>query len=212
MQTAASGRRQATNQECLSSLSIIHFKNFFFFFFSSFLLPTFVVNFYINTLLSIFLLQEVFFVYLTAIMSNRQPAAKPPRIPTYLKTHESVNKLYRGLRNTKDNYLTDEQASDLGIEYSRLNLNDAEMAESESVRYFLPADPAKFNIAATGIKVDEFIKFPSSYFKELWGRFNCLVGAYLDYESALWDRNRPPSETIMYAHFYSSLGEVCFPF
>lgn len=145
------------------------------------------------------------FFELTGTMSSEQPPAKCRKISAYINIHSTVNSLYRSIRSIKDNHLTDEQARDFGIEFSRLDLNNAEMAESESAHYFLPADPDEFNIAAAGVKFDEFTGFPSDWIKELLGRFNCLVGAYLDYESALWNKYRPPSETVMYVHFLDLL-------
>lgn len=128
---------------------------------------------------------------------------KGSKTRAYLKWHVAVNKLYPRLKAVKEEYLTDEESRDLGIQFSGFDLLTGETSES-TTSFFWPNHRKEYNIAETGVESDDFTEYPNSWMERLGkaqGWLDALVDTYVEYGTALCEKFQPPSDSIMCVFF-----------
>ena len=139
-------------------------------------------------------------------MNEEQPPMTRQRINTraYLDRHLGVSGLYKKLKTFPKNqeYLTGNEARDLGIEFSRFELS------TSATPFFRPA--SEYQLAETGITSDAFREYPSNggslaetlpqVYNEVMGqdekdeeRFEDLVHVFMEHARALYVKFERPS-------------------
>ncbi|PYI11746.1 hypothetical protein BO78DRAFT_413555 [Aspergillus sclerotiicarbonarius CBS 121057] len=120
----------------------------------------------------------------------------------YLKSHMTVDNLYKRLNQLEQRHLTDGEANALGIRFSSLDLTTGQTSQ-DAASFFLPNPKDEYNVSAVEIEYDRFAHHRGK--KETFARLDALVDSYLEYGALLAEKFQRPSECIMYETFKNLL-------
>lgn len=127
----------------------------------------------------------------------------------FLDRHMAVSGLYKKLKDfpKKQEYLTADEARDLGIEFSRFELS------TSATPFFRPA--SEYQVAETGITSDAFREYPSNggglaealpqIYNEVMGqdekdeeKFEDLIHVFMERARALYVKFERPTVCVLY--------------